>query len=97
MKNINIDFFEKAFELIYARLSQLYTEKELADKNIVRIDSSMVAETCNKLKVGFTVGKKAKDKEDRKQIKYTVAYDGFTAKLAEVFSKPEYLSEDVAI
>lgn len=97
LKNINIDFFEKAFELIYARLSQLYTEKELADKNIVRIDSSMVAETCNKLKVGFTVGKKAKGKEDRKQIKYTVAYDGFTAKLAEVFSRPEYLSEDVVM
>ena len=26
-----------------------------------------------------------------------VAYDGFSAKLAEVFSKPEYLSEDIAM
>lgn len=97
LANVNLDFFEKAFELLYNRLSQLYTEKELQAKNIVRIDSSMVAETCNKLKKGFTVGKKASNKAERKQIKYTVAYDGFSAKLAEVFSKPEYLSEDIAM
>lgn len=58
----------------------------------------MVAETYNKLKAGFTVGKKPNGgKEARRQIKYTMAYDGFAAKLAEVFNKPTYLSEDVAM
>ena len=64
LANVNLDFFEKAFELLYNRLSQLYTEKELQAKNIVRIDSSMVAETCNKLKKGFTVGKKHQIKQN---------------------------------
>ena len=94
---INLDFFEQAYELIYGKFSALYTEKEVRNLNLIRVDSSMVAETCNKLKEGFTVGRKGEGKTDRKQIKYTMAYDGFAAKLAEVFSKPTYLSEDKAM
>ena len=97
LSTINLDFFEQAYELLYERLSSLYTEKEIRDMYLVRIDSSMVAETCNKLKEGFTVGRKAEGRDDRKQIKYTMAYDGFAAKLAEVLSKPTYLSEDMAM
>ena len=41
LANVNLYFFEKAFELLYNHLSQLYTEKELQTKNIVRIDSSL--------------------------------------------------------
>ncbi len=97
LSTVNLDFFEQAYGLIYERLSSLYTEKEIRDMYLVRIDSSMVAETCNKLKEGFTVGRKAEGRNDRKQIKYTMAYDGFAAKLAEVLSKPTYLSEDKAM
>ena len=97
LSSINLDFFERSYGLIYGRLSELYTEEEVQRMNLIRIDSTMVAETCNKLKEGFTVGRKAEGKEDRKQIKYTMAYDGFAAKLAEVFSKPTYLSEDKAM
>ena len=97
LSKINLNFFEQAYELIYTRLSSLYTEKEIRDMYLVRIDSSMVAETCNKLKQGFTTGRKAAAKEDRKQIKYTMAYDGFAAKLAEVLCEPTYLNEDMAM
>lgn len=97
LSTINLDFFEQAYELIYGKFSALYTEKEVRNLNLIRVDSSMVAETCNKLKEGFTVGRKGEGKADRKQIKYTMAYDGFAAKLAEVFSKPTYLSEDKAM
>ena len=88
LSKIDLDFFKQAYELIYTRLSSLYTEKEIRDMYLVRIDSSMVAETCNKLKQAFTTGRKAAAKEDRKQIKYTMAYDGFAAKLAEVLCEP---------
>lgn len=97
LSTVNLDFFEQSYELLYERLSSLYTEKEIRDMYLVRIDSSMVAETCNKLKKGFTVGRKAEGRDDRKQIKYTMAYDGFAAKLAEVLSEPTYLSEDKAM
>lgn len=97
LSTINLDFFEKAYDLLYDRLSSLYTEKEISNMYLVRIDSSMVAETCNKLKEGFTVGRKAEGRDDRRQIKYTMAYDGFAAKLAEVLTEPTYLSEDMAM
>ena len=84
LSTVNLDFFEQAYGLLYERLSSLYTEKEIRDMYLVRIDSSMVAETCNKLKAGFTVGRKAEGRDDRRQIKYTMAYDGFAAKLAEL-------------
>ena len=88
LSKMNVSFFEKAYGLIYGRLSELYTEREIGQMYLIRVDSSMVAEACNKLKKGFTIGKKAKGREDRKQLKYTVAYDGFAAKLAEVFDEP---------
>ena len=97
LSKMNVSFFEKAYGLIYGRLSELYTEREIGQMYLIRVDSSMVAEACNKLKKGFTVGKKAKGREDRKQLKYTVAYDGFAAKLAEVFDEPRFVSEDVAM
>ena len=95
LSKMNIAFFERAYEEIYGKLSKLYTEQEIGRMYLIRVDSSMVAEACNKLKKGFTVGKKAKGREDRKQLKYTMAYDGFAAKLAEVFDEPKYLNEDV--
>jgi hypothetical protein len=75
-------------------MSALYTEEELGKKQLVRVDSSMVAEACNKLKKGFSVGKKPNKGESRKQVKYTMGYDGFAVKLADIFSDPTYLSED---
>ena len=72
--------------------------EEALPMNLIRVDSSMVAETCNKLKKGFTVGRKpGGGKTSRKQIKYTMAYDGFAARLTEVFSDSTYLSEDMAM
>ncbi len=97
LSKMNVGFFEKAYELIYGRLSKSYTEREIGQMHLIRVDSSMVAEACNKLKKGFAVGKKAKGREGRKQLKYTMAFDGFAAKLAEVFDEPKYLSEDVAM
>ena len=97
LSKMSVTFFEKAYGLIYGRLSKLYTEREIGQMCLIRVDSSMVAEACNKLKKGFTVGSKAKGREDRKQVKYTMAFDGFAAKLAEVFDEPKYLCEDMAM
>lgn len=97
LSKIDLVFFEKAYELIYNEFSSLYTENEVRQMNLVRVDSSMVAETCNKLKEGFTVGKKTSSGESRRQVKYTMAFDGFAVRQADAFLKPSYLSEDVAI
>ena len=91
---INIDFFRKSYELIYDQFSQYYTEEEIENLRLIRVDSTMVAEAANKLKKGMNIGKK---KNGKKQVKYTVAYDGKYPCLSELFTEKAYLSEDLTI
>lgn len=99
LATIDLGFFQKAFELMYTKLSSLYTEAEIRSKCLIRVDSSMVAETCNKLKSGMTVGRKKDDpaKSHRRQIKYTMGFDGFGVQCAKAFTDQSCLSEDVAM
>ena len=96
---IDPDFFRLAYEGIYAEFSKFFPKEEQLKYRIIRVDSSMVAETCNKLKKGLSPGKK-KDKTPEKvvkQVKYTIAFDGLTACDFKVFTDPSYTSEDRAI
>lgn len=91
---ININFFKKTYELIYRQFSKYYTEEEIENLHLIRVDSTMVAEAANKLKRGMNIGKK---KDGKKQIKYTMAYDGKYPCMSELFTEKNYLSEDLAI
>lgn len=99
LATIEPEFFRLAYEAIYKEFSKLYTPAEGLKHRIIRVDSSMVAETCNKLKKGLSPGdKKNKDPEKVvKQVKYTIAFDGLTACDFKVFTDPCYTSEDKAI
>lgn len=99
LSKINLDFFKQAYEAIYEQFNQVYSEKEQEQLCLIRVDSSMVAEACTKLQKGMSVGKK-KTKEpenEKKQVKYTMAYDGAGICLAELLTESRYLSEDIAI
>ena len=91
---MEVEFFEKLFELFYSQLSKLYSQDEILEQKIVRVDSTMVAETSAKLLEGMHVGCK---KDGKKQTKYTVAFDGIFPCAVEVFSDKSYLSEDKTI
>jgi len=91
---INIDFFKKSYDLIHSQFSKYYTEEEIENLHLIRVDSTMVAEAANKLHKGMNVGKK---KDGKKQIKYTIAYDGKYPCMSELFTEKNYLSEDLAI
>lgn len=91
---INIDFFKQSYELIYKIFSEYYSEREIENYNLIRVDSTMVAEAANKLKNGMNIGRK---KDGKKQIKYTIAYDGNFPCMSEIFTDKTYLSEDKTI
>ncbi len=91
---ININFFKKTYELIYSQFSKYYTEEEIENLHLIRVDSTMVAEAANKLKKGMNIGRK---KDGKKQVKYTIAYDGKYPCMSELFTEKKYLSEDLAI
>ena len=99
LSKINLDFFKLSYEAIYERYNQLYKSKEQECLHLIRVDSSMVAEAGVKLKQGMLVGKKkTKNPADsKKQIKYTMAYDGEKVCGAKSYTESCYLSEDIAI
>ena len=99
LSTIGSEFFRLAYEAIYKEFSKFYTPAEQLKHRIIRVDSSMVAETCNKLKKGLSPGdKKNKDPEKFvKQVKYTIAFDGLTACDFNAYTDPCYMSEDRAI
>jgi hypothetical protein len=95
---IDTEFFRLAYERIYGEFSKFFPKEEQLKYRIVSVDSSMVAETCNKLRQGLSPGKKSKSPEKVvKQVKYTVAFDGLTACDFKIFTEPSYLSEELAI
>ena len=99
LSKIDSEFFRLVYENVYKEFSKFFTVKEQLKYRIVRVDSSMVAETCNKLRKGLSPGSK-KDKTPEKvvkQVKYTVAFDGLTACDFKVFTDPSYTSEERAI
>ena len=99
LSTIDPEFFRLAYEGIYSEFSKFFPKEEQLKYRIIRVDSSMVAETCNKLKKGLSPGRKygKSSEEVVKQVKYTIAFDGLTACDFKVFTDPSYTSEDRAI
>lgn len=91
---INIEFFHQAYELTYNYFSTYYNCQQREGVSLVRVDSSMVAEASSRLLEGMNVGKK---KDGKKQIKYTVAFDGQLPCMAQIFTRKECLSENETI
>jgi hypothetical protein len=66
----------------------------MLDSLIVRVDSGMVAETSAKLRQGMCVGCK---KDGKKQVKYTIAFDGLLPCGVQVFDTQSGLCEELTI
>lgn len=90
---INPEFFKQAYELIFDLFSDYYNQSEIEKHRLIRVDSTMIAEAANKLKKGMNIGSKT----TKKQIKYTVAFDGNFPCMAELFTERTNLSEDTTI
>lgn len=91
---INVEFFKQTYELVHKIFSEHYSESEIEGYKLIRVDSTMVAEASNKLKQGMNIGKK---KDGKKQLKYTIAFDGSFPSMSELFTNKMYLNEDKTI
>lgn len=91
---IDLDFFKRSYEVIYKRLSSLYTSNEIDKMLLQRVDSTLVAEAGNKLVEGMTCGNVHKKK---KMIKYTLNFDGMFASFSQIHTQEAYASESLAL
>ncbi|HEX2921974.1 MAG TPA: IS4 family transposase [Bacteroidales bacterium] len=95
LSTMNVDFFKEVYEMIYELLSKYYNESEILKYNIVRVDSTMVAEAANKLEKGMTLGNQTDKKS--KQIKYTFSMTNLFPSSAEIFTSQKEANEGIAI
>jgi hypothetical protein len=92
---MNVEFFKEVYELIYELLSKYYDDSEKGKYNIVRVDSTMVAEAANKLEQGMILGNQYSKKS--KQIKYTFSMTNLFPSSAEIFTNQSEANEIITI
>lgn len=97
LSKVNVQFFERSYEVICNLYSQYVPEDYLDEMSVTRVDSTMVAETANKLQRGFTTGVNDRFSKERKQVKYTLAYNGLGVVAARVFTKKTYSGDNAPI
>ena len=95
LATMNVDFFKDVYELLYDLLSSYYNETDCLSYNIVRVDSTMVAEAANKLEKGMIIGNQTDKKS--KQVKYTFSMTNLFPSSAEIFTAQGDLNEGVTI
>lgn len=91
LSKINPDYFKQIYECIYEQFAKSYSVKEREKYNLIRVDSSMVSETVNKLAEGLD------NKSGKKAVKYSIAFDGTLPCDFRVFTSSKYCSEDMAL
>lgn len=91
---IDLGFFSGVYEAIYTRFSSLYTPDQVAGMNLQRVDSTLVRESSNKLKVGLTCGNA---QQKHKMLKYTLNFNGMFSSFAVPHTQEKYASEVLAL
>lgn len=94
LSTMNVDFFRLTYETIYHIFNSLYTNHEIEGLCLQRVDSSLVVESCNKLKQGLTCGN---EHSKKRMMKYTINFNGMFASFGSVHSQEAYASEALAL
>lgn len=85
LQHINVDFFKRIYETVRSYVTTVSDPIQLLKLHIVAVDSTIIAETCNKLEQGFHIGNKFKKGDQRKHVKVSEAFDGLSV-LGVVFN-----------
>ena len=94
LSNINVEFFERVYQLIYSKFSSLIPAEEGFTYKITRVDSTMVCEAANKIEQGMLLSNQYIKK---KHIKYTISLTELLPSSVEIFTQQTALSEDETI
>ncbi len=94
LNSMNPEYFKRIYEYAHTMLSEWYTDSEAEKYSIIRVDSTLVKETANKLQQGILTANKH---NSRKQIKYTVAMDDLLPVDVKIFTEQESSSENLTI
>ena len=88
LSKIDPNYFKEIYEQMYGRFSELYSKTEIEKYNLIRVDSTIVADACAKLKEGID------QKSGKKLVKFSFSFDGILPSGVEVFTGQKYSSEE---
>ena len=91
LSKIDPNYFKEIYEQKYGKFSELYDKAEIEKYNLIRVDSTIVADTCSKLKEGID------QKSGKKLVKFSFSFDGVLPSGVEVFTAQKYSSEESAL
>lgn len=91
LSKIDSSYFKEIFEYMYDQFSESYNQLERDKYNLMRIDSTIVSEAAGKLKEGIDM------KTGKKNIKFSVSFDGTLPAGVEIFNTKSYASEENAL
>lgn len=91
LSKIDSNYFKEIYEQMYGKFSELYAHSEIEKYNLIRVDSTIVADACSKLKEGID------QKNGKKLVKFSFSFDGILPSGVEVFNGQKYSSEENAL
>lgn len=91
LSKIDPRYFKEIYEQMYQQFSGLYSKTEIEKYNLIRVDSTIVADACAKLKEGID------QKSGKKLVKFSFSFDGILPSGVEVFTGQKYSSEESAL
>lgn len=99
LKSLPVEMFEKLFAHVSAQLEKQFPGSKPAKDalTIRRFDSTMVVSSAALLKQGMMVGKRPKQGDGTKHVKFSVGLSGDIPVQASTFTEQAYLSEDLAL
>lgn len=91
LATIDPNYFKEIYDFIYDHFSEYYSSSERNHYNLIRVDSTMVADTTGKLVNGLD------NKSGKKTTKFSLSFDGILPCGLDVFTDATYMSEDIAL
>lgn len=91
LSKIDSNFFKEIYEQMYRQFSELYSKSEIEKYHLIRVDSTIVCDTCAKLKEGID------QKNGKKLVKFSFSFDGILPSDVKVFTAQKYSSEESAL
>lgn len=98
LSSIDVSFFKEAYELILENYNHLYSSDSESLYHLIRVDSTLVSETCNKLVSSMKMAGKLRrynPSAQKKGVKYTMCMDENKPVFSAVYFENSELNEDI--
>lgn len=109
LSRIKLGYFKDLYSYCCHQMKEYFTPEQIKGHDIVRFDSTLIALSSKLLQFeGMSNGRKSKkkkasgaadktDKGEKREVKFTVGFNGLYPKVVKFFNEKSYLNENLAL